>query len=227
MIYAADRNTLVDDIADKIREMIFSGQIKPGEMLPSRKDLASQFGVGISTVHEAIQSLSVLGLVESRPGKGTWVRENALESVIHPSIITNRFGKIDTATIYEARLALEVALAGLAAEKATPEQIAMIRAALDEEQRGIDDDAAFVDADWDFHMAVAEAADNVLLESFYHLSRELLIDLIQDAIRLPRVKEEASQLHEAQAQAIADHDVERAREMARNHMLYVKERLKL
>ena len=73
----ADRSTLVDDTADRIRQMIFTGQIKPGELLPTRKELAAQFGVGIATVHEAIKSLGAVGLVESRPGKGTWVSHNA------------------------------------------------------------------------------------------------------------------------------------------------------
>jgi GntR family transcriptional regulator, transcriptional repressor for pyruvate dehydrogenase complex len=221
----AYRSTLVDDTADKIRQMIFSGEIKPGELLPSRKELAEQFDVGISTIHEAVQSLSTVGLVESRPGKGTWVRHNALESVIHPSIIINRFGEIDAETIYEARLFIEMALAELAARKATPEDVEQIWAALSEAHKVIADDEDFVSADWDFHLAIAEAAHNKLLQAFYHLARELLLDFIEDAIRLPNVKEEATEYHVTQAQAIEQHDPEKARQAALDHMLYVKERL--
>jgi GntR family transcriptional repressor for pyruvate dehydrogenase complex len=221
----AYRSTLVDDTADKIRQMIFSGEIKPGELLPSRKELAEQFDVGISTIHEAVQSLSTVGLVESRPGKGTWVRHDALESVIHPSIITNRFGEIDADTIYEARLFIEVALAELAARKATPEDVERIWAALSEAHEVIADDEDFVGADWDFHLAIAEAAHNELLQAFYHLARELLLDFIEDAISLPNVKEEATEYHVAQAQAIEQHDPQKARQAALDHMLYVKERL--
>jgi len=225
MIQTAGRSTLVDDTADKIRQMIFSGEIKPGELLPSRKELAEQFDVGISTIHEAVQSLSTVGLVESRPGKGTWVRHDALESVIHPSIITNRFGEIDAETIYETRMFIEVALAELAARKATPEDIKRIWAALSEAHEVIADDEDFVSADWDFHLAIAEAAHNELLQAFYHLARELLLDFIEDAISLPNVKEEATEYHVAQAQAIEQHDPQKARQAALDHMLYVKERL--
>jgi GntR family transcriptional regulator, transcriptional repressor for pyruvate dehydrogenase complex len=225
MIDAADRSTLVDDTAGRIRQMIFSGQIKPGELLPSRKELASQFGVGIATIHEAIKSLDAVGLVESRPGKGTWVSLNALQSVIHPDMILNRFGPIDVKTVYEARLALEVALAELAAEKATPEEIEQMFAHLEAAQKVIDDNDEFVRVDWDFHMTVARATHNVLLEAFYTLSRDLLIELISDVIRLPKVKQEASQLHLEEAQAIAAHDVEAARETARRHMLYVRDKM--
>lgn len=225
MTSTAYRSTLVDDTADKIRQMIFSGEIKPGELLPSRKELAEQFDVGISTIHEAVQSLSTVGLVESRPGKGTWVRQDALESVIHPSIITNRFGEIDADTIYEARLFIEVALAELAARKATPEDVERIWAALSQAHEVIADDEDFVGADWDFHLAIAEAAHNELLQAFYHLARELLLDFIEDAISLPNVKEEATEYHVAQAQAIEQHDPQKARQAALDHMLYVKERL--
>ncbi|MGD8243915.1 MAG: FadR/GntR family transcriptional regulator [Anaerolineae bacterium] len=225
MIETAGRSTLVEDTADKIRQMIFDGTIEPGELLPPRRKLAEQFGVGISTIHEATQALSAVGLVESRPGKGTWVRHDALDSVIHPSIITNRFGEIEAETIYEARKFLEVALAELAAKKATPEDIERLWNALRRAHEVIADDEDFVGADWDFHLAIAEAAHNELLQAFYHLARELLLGFIQDAIRLPNVKEEATQYHVAQATAIEQHDPDKARQAALDHMLYVKERL--
>ncbi len=225
MIEAADRSTLVDHTADRIRQMIFSGQLKPAEMLPSRKELASQFGVGIATIHEAIKSLNAVGLVESRPGKGTWVSQNATQSIIHPSMITNRFGPIDVKTIYEARLALEVSLAELAAEKATPAEIEQMMAYLDAAQEVIDDDAEFVRVDWDFHMTVAQATHNVLLQAFYNLSRELLIEFIRDVIKRPLVKQEASAIHREEALAIARHDPDAAREAARKHMLYLRQKL--
>jgi DNA-binding FadR family transcriptional regulator len=221
----AGRSTLVDDTADKIRQMIFDGTVKPGELLPPRRRLAEQFGVGISTIHEAVQSLSAVGLLESRPGKGTWVRQDALDSVIHPAIITNRFGEIDAETIYEARKFLEAALAELAARKATPEDVKRIWEALRHAHDVIADDDDFAGADWDFHLAIAEAAHNELLQAFYHLARELLLDFIQDAIRLPNVKEEATEYHVAQATAIEQHDPQKARQAALDHMLYVKERL--
>jgi GntR family transcriptional repressor for pyruvate dehydrogenase complex len=222
---AAGRSTLVDDTADKIRQMVFSGELQPGELLPSRRELAEQFGVGISTIHEATKALAAVGLVDSRPGKGTWIREDALESVIHPSIITNRFGQIDVETIYEARLMLEATLAELAAQRATPEDVSAMWTALETGQAVMADDDAFLKADWDFHMTVARAAHNVLIESFYRLSRTLLQDLISEAISLPGVRSEASQLHIKQAKAIEEKDAKRAREIALEHMLYIKERM--
>jgi GntR family transcriptional repressor for pyruvate dehydrogenase complex len=79
------RSTLVHGVAEQLRHMILTGDVQPGEYLPSRKELAARFGVGISTVHEAIQALTAVGLVASHPGKGTWVREDALDTLIHPA----------------------------------------------------------------------------------------------------------------------------------------------
>ncbi len=219
----ADRNTLVDDTANRIRQMIFSGQIKPGELLPPRRDLAVKFAVGIATIHEAVKSLAAVGLLESRPGKGTWVSNNALESVIHPAMIVNRFGQIDTMTIYEARLALEVSLAELAAQKATSEEIRQMSDALDAAQSVIDTDDAFVQADWKFHLLVAQATRNVLLQAFYNLSREMLLDFMRELGRVPHVKQTALGFHRTQVEAMARHDIEGARTAARDHMLYLKQ----
>jgi len=221
----AGRSTLVDDAADKIRQMILTGEVKPGDFLPPRRELAEEFGVGISTIHEAIQSLNAVGLVESRPGKGTWVREDALDAVIRPSTIINRFGEMEADTIYEARTFLEASLAELAARKATDEDVLRVWDALAHARDVMGNDKGFVRADWDFHLAVAEAAHNDLLQAFYHLARELLLDFIEGAISLPNVKEEATAYHVAQAEAIERHDPEQARQAALDHMRYVKERL--
>ncbi len=227
MTNTAGRNTLVDDAANKIRQMIFDGTVKPGEMLPSRKELASQFDVGLSTIHEAIKSLDSVGLVESRPGKGTWVRQDAMESVIHPSFILNRFGTIDVATIYEARLMLEVALAELAARKATQDDIEEIQRRFDAAQEVIHDNEQFAKRDWEFHMAIAKAGKNILIETFYNLSREMLLEFILDIIKLPAVKEDASAYHKNQVEAITRHDVEASRKAAHDHMLYLRSRMNL
>ena len=98
-----ERSTLVHGVAEQLRQMIRRGDVEPGAYLPSRKELAAQFGVGVSTVHEAIQALAAVGLVASHPGKGTWVRHDALDTLIHPAEIEGRMGALDAWLVYEAR----------------------------------------------------------------------------------------------------------------------------
>jgi GntR family transcriptional repressor for pyruvate dehydrogenase complex len=211
------RSTLVDDVTAELRRMILEQEIKPGEFLPARKDLAARFGVGLSTIQEAIQALAAVGMLESRPGKGTWVREDALDMLIHPSAVETRLGELGVRQLYDARLVVEVGLTELAAQHATPEDIDKIWAALEAMKASVDD-AAFIEADLAFHIAVARAGHNQLLEQFYHLSRKLLEEVIAELIKMPSVKENAIRIQGEIAQAIEDQDVERARQATLDHM---------
>ena len=214
-------STLVDDVIHELREMILAGEIQPGEYLPPRKDLAAQFGVGLSTVNEAIQVLSAVGLLESRPGKGTWVRHDALDSFIPVSEVKARLGELHARQVYEARSVIEVALTELAAQRATPEDIKQIWDAMMHMEETVEDTTAFVEADLEFHLAVARAGRNELLEQFYHLSRKLLFEVISEMLKVPNVKEDAIPLQRAIAQAIEQHDLRKARKAALAHMKYL------
>ncbi len=215
------RNTLVADIIQELRQMILTGKVQPGEFLPSRKDLASQFGVGLSTVQEAIQALTAVGMVESHPGKGTWVRHDALDTLIHPAVLNARLGELNIREVYEARSVIEVALTELAAQQATPDDIERIWDALKAMEATVENEEAFVEADLEFHLAVAKAGHNDLLEQFYHLARKLLSEAITEMVKLPKVKDESIRFQRAIAEAIEQRDVHKARQAALNHWVYI------
>ncbi len=222
MNYSTRRNTLVHTVVADLRQMILSGQIRPGEFLPPRKELAAKFGVGLSTIHEAVQALAAVGMVSSHPGVGTWVREDALETLIHPTVIEARMGDLNARQVYEARSVIEVALTEFAAQRATPEEIGRIWAALEAMETAGDDAEAFVEADLEFHLAVARAGQNELLEQLYHLARSLLSEVITEMVKLPNVKEDAIRLQRAIAQAIEQHNPSQARRAALKHMRSVE-----
>ncbi len=214
-------STLVDDVVEQIRQRILAGEFPPGDYLPTRRQLAHQYGVGLSTVHEAIQALSAVGMLESRPGKGTWVREDALEGLIHPQTIRTRLGDLNVAGVYEARSVMEVALTRMAAQRSTTEDIGRIRDALRRMEACLDNNEAFVAADLDFHLAVAKASKNELLEQFYYLSRKLIAEAIHEVVNRPGVKRDSIPHQKAILGAIEAHDPERAEQAARIHMGYV------
>ena len=215
------KSTLVDGVAHELRQMILTGEVQPGGFLPTRKELAAQFGVGLSTVHEAIQVLSAVGMLESRPGKGTWVREDVLDTLIHPAAVQTRLGELNARQVYEARFVIEVALTEFAAERAAPADVGRIWNAIKAMEAALEDDETFVEADLEFHLAAARAGHNELLEQFYHLSRKLLSEVITEMIKLPNVKQDSIRLQRAIAQAIEQHDPHRARQTAIDHMEYV------
>jgi DNA-binding FadR family transcriptional regulator len=214
-------DTLVDQVVHEIRHMILTGMIEPGGFLPTRKDLATRFGVGLSTVHEAIQALSAVGMLASRPGKGTWVREDALDVMIHPEVVRTRLGALNARQVYEARAVIEIALTEMAAERATAEDIEQIWDAMERMEASVDNTDAFVEADLAFHLAVARAGKNELLEQFYHLSRKLIVEVIHEMVNLPSVKEGSIPYQRAIIDAIEQGDPIGARQAAVDHMAYV------
>lgn len=218
-------STLVDDVMREIRQMILSGSVEPGEFLPTRKELADRFGVGLSTIHEAIQALSAVGMLESRPGKGTWVREDALDMLIHPQAVRTRLGELDIRKVYEARRVMEVALTCMAAERATSGDIGHIREAMQRMENCIDDDDAFVEADLDFHLGVAHASGNELLEQFYRVSQRLIAEATHEIVGLPGVKQASMPYQRAILRAIEQGNPEEAERAALDHMAYVDQLL--
>ena len=215
------RSTLVHSVTEQLRQMIRTGDVQPGEYLPSRKELAARFGVGISTIHEAIQALTALGLVASHPGKGTWIREDALDTIIHASEFESRVGELDAQLVYEARSVIEIALTELAARRAAPDDVERIWDALAAMEEATQNTAEFVEADLDFHLAVAQAGKNSLLEQFYHLSRKLLSKAIAELVRQPDTREESIRIQKVIAKAIEQGDAQRARQAAIDHMAYI------
>ncbi len=215
------RSTLVHDVAEQLRQRILQGDPRPGEYLPSRKDLAAEFGVSLSTIHAALQSLTAVGLVASHPGKGTWVRDDALDTLIHPEAIEGRLGELDAWQIYEARSVIEVALTELAARRAVPEDVEQMWNALSVMEAEIKDDECFTQADLAFHLAVARAGRNLLLEQLYHLSRSMLSKVIVDWVGRPGVKEESIRIQRNITQAIERGDSAWARQAALDHMTYI------
>jgi GntR family transcriptional repressor for pyruvate dehydrogenase complex len=215
--------SLADSVVEELRRMILDGEVQPGEFLPTREELAQQFGVGQSTIHEAIRVLNAIGLVQSRAGKGTWVRHDAAAGLISPEAIKSRLSDLNTQMIYEVRTVLEVSLAEFAAQRAAAEDIERIWAALQATEEAVarDDQKAYVQADLDFHLAVTRAAHNDLLEQFYQLSLRLLAEVIAQLAGLPGSKEDAILTQRAIAHAIEQHDPDKARQAAIDHLAQV------
>ena len=216
------RNTYAEEVAKEIRSLILTGELKPGEYLEPQKSLADHYGVGLSTIRESIQLLSAVGMVESHPGKGTWVRQDALSTVFNLTEVRTRLGKLNAQQVYEARMVIEVALIRLAAKRAADEDIAIIYKALRAMEEYVERSDEFVQADLEFHLAVAKASHNQLLEQFYHLVRGLLSEVITEMVMLPKVKEESIILQKSIAMAIENHDELQAENAAQLHMQYIK-----
>ena len=219
------KDTLTDRAIREIQQIILRGEINPGDWMPPQPELAQRFDVGLSTIREAIKALTLVGVVNPQPGRGTQVTDDALSILNASSLVRTRLEEMDAIKLCEARQFFEVGLSMLAAERADDEDIARIEDALARmtEAEREDDDKPWIAADLDYHQAVARAARNDLLEQFYHISRGLLAQTMEYLVAMPHAKARGLELQIYVLDAIRAHDPEAARESADQLMRYMGE----
>jgi GntR family transcriptional repressor for pyruvate dehydrogenase complex len=145
-----------------LEELILGNSLQAGDKLPSEKDLGEQLGVSKTVVRESMRSLSAKGLVEVRAGSGTYVRKVDRELMSRPMNLLLRSGDVRPQDIHEARELLEVNIAGLAAERAEPADIAAMAETIEALKSPSITAQIFAETDVAFHRRLAEAARNPL-----------------------------------------------------------------
>lgn len=169
-----ESKTLAEAVAEQLMAMIAKGKLKPGDRLPTEPELMEQFNVGRSTLREAVKSLVVAGLLETRRSSGTFVSESYADFLSRRLNWDMVFSKQDLRHIIEIRCALEEQAAALAAERATDaeiEKLAQLIEAIRDMSLGPE---KAVEHDIAFHMAVAEASHNPMLFNLVLNIRQLL-----------------------------------------------------
>ncbi|MHC6220616.1 FadR/GntR family transcriptional regulator [Arthrobacter sp. MMS24-S77] len=162
------------DNRQRILALASSGQTGPSRRLPAERRLAEQFGVGRAAIREALAGLETLGVLETRVGAGSYFKEGAQELLPQTIEWGLLLGRPETADLVEARTVMELASAGLAAERATDEEIDRLRAILMEMEEHAGDPEAFIDADVRFHIEIARMARNSVIERMLTSIRSLL-----------------------------------------------------
>lgn len=215
---------IYQQIVDQISRMIREGALRPGDRLPPERQLAEAFGVSRAAVREALSALSMSGLLEVRPGEGTFIRGAAPEGLIGPlaTLLTVERDEALGRELLEIRVALEAESSFLAARRWEPEDLAAIETALqamEEEHRSGRLGAA---ADWQFHYAIAAASGNGLLLQIMRMLSESMRESLEAyrrrLLRIPSMGERLLAEHRGILEAIRDRDAPLARERMRAHI---------
>lgn len=219
------RRTLTVEICERLTSFIVRGEWAVGMKLPAERDLTNQMGVGRSSIREALKALEVMGLLESRPGNGTYVcdRSRFFSGPLLWAITSNSDG--DVRELIEARRVIETELCGLAAERATADDLKKMGHLLDEMEAGLNDQDRFLSADLEFHLAVAQSAHNRILMNALEMIRNLMRQWIRQALLVPAVPEEALLQHKAIFMGIAKRNPQQATDAMRAHLGAMGERL--
>src|SRR5688572_14004872 len=176
------RTTVTADVCRKLVRHLMRGHWAAGEKIPPERILSQKLGVGRASLREALKALEIMGMIETRLGEGTFVCGRS-DFFARPLMwaITGR-DISDARELVEARKLIEVELAGLAAERATPDDLAKIRAMLDLMESSFDDIERFLEADIGFHLAIAEASHNGILFNAILLIRNLMREWVNSAL---------------------------------------------
>ncbi len=175
-----NRHGAVQSVSDQLMELIISQALMPGRELPSEAELAGLFGVGKSSIREALRSLEALGVVEIRHGKRAIVKypsAEPVEKVFKYVIFCTQSGLGD---ILEMRSILEMEAVSLAAQRRSEQQLKNIKTALDVFVSSIQSSAEeFIENDMAFHISIADAAENIVLTYTLHAYREVILESIK------------------------------------------------
>lgn len=221
---------LVQDIVERLGASVRSGELKPGQKLPTESEIMARFQVSRTVVREALSRLQASRLVETRHGIGTFA--------LAPSESGNfRIDMGDTATVtdviavLELRLSLETEAAGLAARRRTESDLQALEAALEAFKDSIAKDSDAVPPDFQFHMEVANATGNRHFSDLMNYLGTMIIPRtrVNTASTAPEGRAQYLQRvcseHESIFNAIRNQDVEAARAAMRTHLSNSKERL--
>lgn len=215
-------------IADELRRIIESGLIKPGDKLDTIDQLAAQYRVGRSTVREALSHLKALGLVESRQGGGTYAKKPALEpAAVLESLQTSN---AELAQVLQVRKILEVGAAELAAKHRTGQDVEELGKIIEQMKDAVGNEEISRIYDANFHLAIAKATRNPILETMMiHISGSMF-RTIQDSRKLWLYsgKDTAGKLfeeHKKLFEAIRDGDPKAAAATMAKHLTQVENAL--
>ena len=219
-----------EEIVSQVKQLISKGELKPGDRIPSERELATMLGVSRPSVREAIMVLEAMGFVESRQGGGTYVKALTEASIMNPlaKLVEKRDPEL-LRSLAEVRMGLESWSAYLAAQRATDADIAEMRRLYGIMQKQAAKGGWSPDVDAEFHYAITSASHNSLQMHVLDSIHSLFHATIQVALMEFYQQEGHVQLllthHHDIMEAIAAHDPELARKKMMEHLAMVEEKM--
>lgn len=195
---------------EQIKQLIIQGKLSPGDRLPSERELAAELGISRHSLREALKTLAVLGIVEIKANSGTFISAGAERSLaLYNFSLLSRQGS--HLSLLETRKALEVEIARLAARRATPADLDLLKQAVEEFEAAVRDRVDSAGPDLAFHRALAKATQNMIFL--------LIIDSLPTfVIRVPELEISSMTFHRQIYQAVKARNGDEAAELMAKHL---------
>lgn len=212
------RPAAAEHVAAQLTELVRSGNLKAGDVLPSEADLSAAFGVSRPVVREALRGLMIMGILETRQGGRCCVTELDVARMLEPLqlVIALHEGNLDR--LFEARVVVECGLLRLGAPLVTDAQLDELRGMAEAGYRLTTDPLAFRVLDLEFHQKLMTLAGNPFLETTARGLYGLGMDYRRAASEMPGVIASSAAEHDRIVQALATRDPHRSAEAMREHL---------
>jgi GntR family transcriptional repressor for pyruvate dehydrogenase complex len=219
---AIRRNKVYEDVARQIERLILK-KLRPGDKLPSERELAETLGVSRSSIRDAIRSLELMGMVEPRQGAGTIVREITSNSVANPLANALKHKEELMSELLDFRLMLEPSLASRAAAHASADEISEMEDILKRQAGKLRVGESTIAEDSEFHYAVALASGNSVVLKVLDTLMDLLRETRERSLQVEGRPQKSLAGHNRILAAIKRHDAEAAKAAMRRHIEDVEE----
>jgi GntR family transcriptional regulator, transcriptional repressor for pyruvate dehydrogenase complex len=213
-----ERTTLTESAFEQLISYVVKGEWKAGDRIPAERELCRQLGIARTSLREALKAMELIGMLDSRVGDGTFVCARS-EFLARPLLWAfTGTDHEELRDIMEARMLMERDLAGLAAERGSAAEIESIGAAVESMSESVAAGNSIMDADMSFHLAVAAAAHNAVLQNAVQLLRNLMRQWLYLKLMIPDVPGSVLRQHQAIYHAIRARDTEAARKAMWEHL---------
>lgn len=212
---------IYEEIVEQLKDLITRGELKPEDKLPSEREMAESLGVSRASVREALTTLEAIGILDIRPGEGTYVKKTSSSATFAPLALVLAVERNPRAQLMEVRRVLESESAALAALRATPEDLEKIGESLEKMQKAESISLA-VKYDLKFHFAIAEATKNTILLRMMNTVADLMHNTFRsDRETLysnPEHRQQIIRQHQAIYLAIKERNHEEAKDNMLEHL---------
>ena len=216
------KNKVYEEVAQQIERLILK-KLRPGDKLPSERELAEMLKVSRSSIRDAIRGLELRGLVEPRQGAGTIVRESAVEPLANPFAGALKRRKEMVSELLDFRKMLEPPLAARAATHASADEILEMEEILQRQDAKQSQGEPAVAEDAEFHYSVALASGNGVVLKVLDIIMDLLRDTRERSLQVEGRPQKSLAGHRRILAAIKRHDAEGAKSAMRRHIEDVEE----
>ncbi len=215
-----------EQVVVRVYDLIKRGELRPGDRLPPEREFSKQLGINRTSLRAGLRSLIAMGVLHSKHGSGTYMSTGPSSLGGEALELLGALHGFTQDEIFEARRHLEALVAGLAAERATPEQLATMAEELANTYSAVDDPQRFLLHDILFHRALAAASGNPILAMLVGMVSAIHYDRRSQTVRKAHSLKEAADMHQRIYRAIRTRNPVEARTAMHEHIVISQQQYK-